>query len=458
MTPRLTSGLRLRRAVLLAALWSGSVALAPGCGGDSSGKPPAGGTGGGASGGRGGGGGAGGVPGSGGGGGSGGATGGSGAGTGGNAGTGGGAGGTSGSAGGTGGGAGAGGSGPPADAAAGDGPPAGTMDGGGQGGDAPAGTSPAPGEYGTRAQLPEPNSEMAVTSLVTATGRKLVLVLGGYPSSRVTQRTLQVYDVDRNTWSVGTPMPIAIHHPVTAGVNGKLYSLGGQPNTNRSFVYDPESDAAGGGSWQEVRQMPTARGGGAAAVIGNNIYVVGARPDGLEAAAVNAFEVYNVAENSWNTLAKLPTDRFNNRNHLAAGAIGGKIYVAGGRYNQCCVGAPMTDALEVYDPATNTWAAKRPMRRPRGGVAGVVAFGCFHVFGGEGQNIGEPNNVFPDHDVYDPRTDTWTQLKPLPIPFHGVTGGAFVDGLIYMPGGGTSSGGESGGRHHQVFRPTMRCE
>ena len=66
--------------------------------------------------------------------------------------------------------------------------------------------------------------------------------------------------------------------------------------------------------------------------------------------------------------------------------------------------------------------------------------------------------MFPDHDVYNPVTDTWTALKPLPIPFHGVTGGAFVDGIIYMPGGGISSGGSSGTTMHQVYRPDMRCE
>jgi N-acetylneuraminic acid mutarotase len=198
--------------------------------------------------------------------------------------------------------------------------------------------------------------------------------------------------------------------------------------------------------------MPTARGGGAAAVIGDQIYVVGGRPP-----AGNAFEVYDVGDNRWTSLPKLP-ERFPERNHLAAGAIAGKVYVAGGRYGGGGFGDPRTDALDVFDPATNAWTSARPLPRVRGGMSGVVAHGCFHVYGGEGQNIGEPNDVYPDHDVYDPRTDRWTSLPKLPVPFHGVTGGAFVDGLIYMPGGGTTSGGSSGSTMHQVFRPAMRCE
>jgi N-acetylneuraminic acid mutarotase len=274
-----------------------------------------------------------------------------------------------------------------------------------------------------------------------------IYVLGGYPSSRVTQDTLQIYDPATDEWKLGKPLPIPIHHPVLVGVAGKIYSLGGQPDTRLSYEYDPVVN-----DWRDVAPMPTARGAGAGAAIGDKIYVVGGRPP-----AANAFEVYDVSDNAWTELRRLPQTQ-NNRNHLAAAAIEGKIYVAGGRYNGGSVGDPRTDALDMYDPGANTWTSKKPMLRPRGGVAGVVAFGCFHVFGGEGANTGEPNDVFPDHDVYNPRTDTWTKVPALATPFHGVTGGAFTGGLIYMPGGGTSSGGTSGTTMHQVFRPNMRCE
>jgi hypothetical protein len=41
---------------------------------------------------------------------------------------------------------------------------------------------------------------------------------------------------------------------------------------------------------------------------------------------------------------------------------------------------------------------------------------------------------------------------------HGVTGAAFLDGLIYMPGGGTQQGGTSGSTVFQVYRPDIRCD
>ena len=305
---------------------------------------------------------------------------------------------------------------------------------------------PPPGEYSERAPLLEANSEMAVAEVA---GK--IYVLGGYPASRVPQTTVQAYEPATDTWVLATPLPIAIHHPVAAGVGGKLYSLGGQlstGDTNRTLVWDPST----GGAWVDVAPMPTPRGAGVGAVIDDKIYVAGGRPP-----AGNAFEVYDISDDAWTSLADVP-QTYPDRNHLAGTAIGGKVYIAGGRYAGGSFSDPMTDSLDVYDPNTGLWESKAPMLRPRGGVNGIAAFGCLFVWGGEGNSIGEPNNVFPDHDVYDPTTDTWTALAPLPTPVHGVTGAAFLDGIIYMPGGGTAQGGSSGSAVFQVYRPNLRCQ
>src|SRR5688500_18890891 len=51
------------------------------------------------------------------------------------------------------------------------------------------------GEWAVRTGLIEPNSELAVAEL----NRKLYL-LGGYPASRQTRRTVQVYDIASDRW------------------------------------------------------------------------------------------------------------------------------------------------------------------------------------------------------------------------------------------------------------------
>jgi N-acetylneuraminic acid mutarotase len=254
------------------------------------------------------------------------------------------------------------------------------------------------------------------------------------------------------------PLPLPLHHPVAVGVAGRVISFGGQladdsgsagdDATDRTPAFDPENPDAG---WVDLEPMPTARGGGAAAVIGSKVYVVGGRPP-----AGNAFEVYDVEQDSWLPLPDLP-QALPDRNHLAASAIDGKVYVAGGRYMGGSFSSPLTDSLDIFDPAAGEWSQGAPMLRPRGGVNGIAVFGCFYVWGGEGADTGLLRDVFPNLDLYSPGEDTWTALADLPTPIHGVTGAANVGGLIFMPGGGTMQGGNSGSTVFQVYRPEFRC-
>jgi len=302
---------------------------------------------------------------------------------------------------------------------------------------------PALGAWGGRAQLIEANSELAVGEL----GGK-IFVLGGYPSNRQTKTTVQVYDPVEDRWELAAPMPIPLNHNMAATVNGKLYMIGGQTTdagagnfSDRVFEYDPVAR-----QWSERSPMPTARGAGVAVVADSRIYVAGGRPPrGAD------FAVYDPRADSWRALPNLPTAR----NHLAGAALGGRIYIVGGRF-EGGFQSPQSDVVEVYDPAANTWSTRAPMPKPRGGINGLEANGCLHFFGGEG-NAGAPNGLYADHDVYNPITNTWVSLTAMPVAVHGVTGAVFLHGLIYLPGGGTSQGGNSGSLLHQVYRPNMVC-
>jgi N-acetylneuraminic acid mutarotase len=181
-------------------------------------------------------------------------------------------------------------------------------------------------------------------------------------------------------------------------------------------------------------------------VLNGKIYVVGGRPP-----RGSDFAVYDPATDTWTKLPDLPTQR----NHIAAAAINGKIYVAGGRFLPGNT-SPMTDALEIFDPATNQWSQGRRMPTVRGGVNGVVANGCLHIFGGEG-NAPDPKGIFHEHEVYNPISNTWTEMPDMPIPVHGVTGGGFLNGLIYLPGGAAARGGGERSNLLQTYRPAMAC-
>jgi N-acetylneuraminic acid mutarotase len=146
------------------------------------------------------------------------------------------------------------------------------------------------------------------------------------------------------------------------------------------------------------------------------------------------------------------------RNHLAVGSVGGKVIVAGGRFGGG-VGSEMTDVVEIYDPATNSWSTGPSMLAPRAGMSSVVANGCMYAIGGEG-NDASPRGVFEENDMFNPSTNRWERLQPLPLPIHGLTGAAFLNGLIYIPGGATARGvsGSDVSTKLQVFQTSAVCE
>ena len=299
----------------------------------------------------------------------------------------------------------------------------------------------AVGEWGTRAGLLVANSEFA---LAEANGR--IYVLGGYPNTGVSSRAVQIYDIASDSWQLGPQLPQPNNHGMAAAVNGKIYILGGQTTNdqqgatavNKVYELDPAN-----GVWVEKASMPTARSGGAAVVHDGKIYVAGGRvPRG------NDFAAYDPATNQWEELPILPSQR----NHITGAAINGRIHIVGGRLGNGL--SPIkSDAHEVFDPQTKTWTTAAPMLRGRSGMNGVVARGCFHVWGGEA-----PTGMTPDHDYYDPRTNQWASLPDMPIPIHGVVGSAFVGGLIWVTGGGTQVGGGSGSLHNQTYKPDVSCE
>jgi N-acetylneuraminic acid mutarotase len=284
------------------------------------------------------------------------------------------------------------------------------------------------------------NSELAVAE---ANGK--LYLLGGYPPSRVTSRTVQVYDIANDSWSLGPQLPQPNNHGMAASVNGKIYLIGGQTSdvselghVNTVYELDPAT-----GSWSTKAPMPTARSSGVAVVHDGKIYVAGGRPP-----REKDFAVYDPATNSWETLPELPSQR----NHMTGAAINGRIHIVGGRIGHG-LGYAKTAVHEVFDPGTRTWTTAAPMPGARSGMNSAMARGCFHVWGGESQE-----GMSPDHDYYDPRTNQWTSLLDMPIPVHGVNGSAFVNGLIRVAGGGTLVGGSFGSVLNQVYRPDVSCE
>jgi len=141
--------------------------------------------------------------------------------------------------------------------------------------------------------------------------------------------------------------------------------------------------------------------------------------------------VYDPATDTWETLPPL---RYR-RDHLVAAAVNGRIYVMGGRDR------PVYDLAfnEVFDPTTRTWDLRAPMPTGRSGHTAGVWKDRVYVFGGEG-NPASPIGIYNQVEVYDPASDQWAQLDPMPVGRHATVAVPLGD-RIYLPGGSIRQGG-----------------
>jgi N-acetylneuraminic acid mutarotase len=135
------------------------------------------------------------------------------------------------------------------------------------------------------------------------------------------------------------------------------------------------------------------------------------------------------------------------RDHAVGGAMGGKLYVIGGRDR------PVYDLTEIeeFDPATGQWTTRAPMPSGRSGGAGAALGGKFYVFGGEGNN-GVPTGIFPQTEAFDPATNAWTKFADMPLPRHSQVAIA-SGGKIYLPGGAVKRGGSDITGKGDAFEP-----
>jgi N-acetylneuraminic acid mutarotase len=278
------------------------------------------------------------------------------------------------------------------------------------------------GTWQTLAPMPTARQELATAAL---NGK--IYAIGGYNSSGMPTNIVEVYDPATNTWTSAHPIPRALHHNCAAVAAGKLYSFGG-PST-QTFVYDELND-----SWSEVASMLFFQTlSPAVGVFNDKIYVAGGSSTGIGGegnSKQNLVEVYDPVANTWTALEPMRIGR----NHCGGAFIDGKFYVVGGRRVTRAL-----DANEVYDPQTNTWSDQAPLPTPRAGIGVAAVNGELFVFGGETLFPSGGGEVHGEVEVFNPATNTWRSLSPMPTPRHGIFA-SVIGNNIFLPGGGLVSG------------------
>ncbi len=300
------------------------------------------------------------------------------------------------------------------------------------------------------APFPEPAEEI----LGAAAGGKMYVFAGLAPVWKPMGMVYE-YDPASNQWTKKKPMALASHHVAFTEYHGKIYAFGGFvfPQSgppawvpiDNAWEYDPATD-----NWKALAPLPTKRGSAVAAAVGDRIYVIGgaANLSGSEETALSpaapqgvlgTVEEYDPATNVWRARSPMPTPR----NHAAAGAVNGKIYVIGGRVGAAFIGlASDISVVEEYDPAKDKWSAPRArMPTTRSALGAGTYNGRIYVAGGEFQ---DPHMMatFRSVEAFDPATNTWSIMPSMPVSRHGLAAGVVGNRLLLVGGDVQSSGNE----------------
>jgi N-acetylneuraminic acid mutarotase len=191
-------------------------------------------------------------------------------------------------------------------------------------------------------------------------------------------------------------------------------------------------------SWTTLAPMPTSRSGLGIASADDKIYAVGGVTSSGFTPSSPGSAVYagltSATVTGTNEQYNPQTDTWEpkepmptSRAVFAIATYHKKIYCIGGKTSE-----GYTTTNEVYNPETDTWTTKASMSTPRAFIQANVVNDKIYLIGGHGLSPDE----FPlVNEVYDPETDTWTTKQSMPSRTIFGYASVVVDNKIHIIGG-----------------------
>jgi N-acetylneuraminic acid mutarotase len=141
------------------------------------------------------------------------------------------------------------------------------------------------------------------------------------------------------------------------------------------------------------------------------------------------------------------------RSEIQVATVGGKIYIIGGNSQKMQDGKAVNDddagLNQVYDPATDSWRDLKPIPQGANHTGIAVLDGKIYVAGGftAGGHMRPTDRVYS----YDPATDTWRELAPLSSP-RGAPALVALGGKIHAVSGRTVNA-DGALPTHEIYDP-----
>lgn len=192
------------------------------------------------------------------------------------------------------------------------------------------------------------------------------------------------------------------HETAMAEVGGKLYLVGGR-GLKQTQEYDPVRR-----TWRNLGPPPFEIHHFQPIVADGKIFVVGAFTGGYpNESNVGNIWIFDPQTGGWTSSTALPPGRA--RGGAGAVAYGGKFYLVCGNNQGHNGGA--RPWFDVFDPATQTWTQLPDAPRARDHFLASVVGNRLVVAGGRTTDLPNPfDGTIPEVDVYDFTSGTWTTL------------------------------------------------
>lgn len=243
------------------------------------------------------------------------------------------------------------------------------------------------------------------------------------------------------TIPTGTSGPTATTQTVAPAAPTNLTGTAGNASVSLSWTPDSASNISGYQVYQNSVLVQTVTSPTSTATLTGltngttySFYVTAVDTSGNVSSPSNTISLTptaatNLSTSSWTQLAPMTTPRF-----FEATAVdpNGYVYVMGGVAAGSTGGA--LSSVERYDPSTNTWSALAPLPQGMAGATATYSDGYIWFFGGNPAPWGANN---PQGEVYryDISANTWTQVATDPVPSVFASIAVGQHGNIYVVGG-----------------------
>lgn len=208
-------------------------------------------------------------------------------------------------------------------------------------------------------------------------------------------------------------------------MDDRMHLVGGygEQRVDRPYhhYYDPQDDV-----WIEVARVPRGANHVGVAAQDGRLYAIGGFIEQNRRPHNECF-FWEPAANMWVRIAPLPEAC----GSVACVALNGRIHGIGGAVGDTFPTKKSVDWHLAYDPASDKWESLAPLPTARDHVGALVVNNTIHVIGGRVDSFHTNSNL---HHTYDAQKDAWTFRNPLPTARSG-HGAVLYRGKIFVMGG-----------------------